>query len=88
LTPVNCDAPAAFSVCPCPARRQRRRQRQTVLRDPPASSAARRTVKVGARNATEAWIEAGLEPGERVIVHPGDSVAEGARIDVVRGRVK
>jgi len=44
-----------------------------------------RAVKVGGRNPTEAWIEEGLEPGERVIVYPGDTVTDGRRVTVVRG---
>jgi len=44
-----------------------------------------RRVKVGGRTPSEAWIEDGLAPGERVIVYPGDSVADGKPIKVVRG---
>jgi len=44
-----------------------------------------RPVKLGARSALEAWIEAGLNPGERVIVYPSDSVADGKRVSIVRG---
>lgn len=46
---------------------------------------ARKTaVKVSGRNAEVAWVENGLEPGQRVIVYPGDSVSEGRRLEVVR----
>ena len=47
--------------------------------------ARKRRVKVGGRTASDAWIEDGLAPGERVIVYPSDSVAEGKRLKVVRG---
>jgi HlyD family secretion protein len=47
-------------------------------------SVARRKVKLGARNSSEAWIEQGVEPGERVIVYPSDSVADGKRVKVIR----
>lgn len=45
----------------------------------------KRVVNVGGRTASAAWIEQGLAPGERVIAYPGDSVADGKRIKVVRG---
>jgi HlyD family secretion protein len=45
---------------------------------------ARRKVKLGARNSSEAWIEQGVEPGERVIVYPSDSVEDGKRVKVIR----
>jgi len=47
--------------------------------------AHKRRVKVGGRTASEAWIEEGLAPGERVVVYPSDSVADGKRIKAVRG---
>jgi HlyD family secretion protein len=47
--------------------------------------AHKRRVKVGGRTPSEAWIEDGLKPAERVIVYPSDSVAEGARLKTVRG---
>ncbi len=37
-------------------------------------------VQIGARNAGEAWIRAGLEPGDRVIVYPPAGVTDGARV--------
>ena len=51
-----------------------------------ADGARARRVDVvpGARNATQAVIERGLEPGAEVIVFPGDRVADGARIRVRR----
>jgi HlyD family secretion protein len=39
-------------------------------------------VEVGGRNGNEAWIKSGLETGQRVIVYPPPSVADGARIQV------
>lgn len=47
--------------------------------------AARRSVKLGGRNHDSAWIERGLSAGERVIVYPSDSVAQGRRVAIVRG---
>jgi HlyD family secretion protein len=44
-----------------------------------------RTVKVGGRNAQEAWIEEGLAPGDRVVVYPSDTLQDGSRIQVARG---
>jgi HlyD family secretion protein len=42
--------------------------------------AQRRTVQVGRRTGLEAQLLAGLAAGERVIVHPGERVVEGVRI--------
>jgi HlyD family secretion protein len=39
-----------------------------------------RDVDVGHRGAFEAEIRAGLEPGERVVLHPSDRVSDGARV--------
>jgi HlyD family secretion protein len=47
--------------------------------------AQKRRVKVGARTASDAWIEEGLAAGERVIVYPSDTVADGKRLKTVRG---
>lgn len=44
--------------------------------------AARRIVQLGRRGGLEAVVEKGLQPGEKVIVHPGDSVRDGRRIKV------
>jgi HlyD family secretion protein len=44
-----------------------------------------RRVKVGGRTPSDAWIEDGLAPGERVIAYPSDSVSDGKRLKVVRG---
>ncbi len=43
-------------------------------------AAERRFVEVGRRSGLEAEIVAGLDAGERIIVHPGDQVADGVRI--------
>jgi HlyD family secretion protein len=40
-----------------------------------------RHVEVGRRNALEAQLVSGLQPGQDVVVHPGDAVSDGARID-------
>jgi HlyD family secretion protein len=37
-------------------------------------------VEVGARNGTEAWITSGLKAGDQVIIYPGDTVSDGARV--------
>lgn len=37
-------------------------------------------IKVGARNAREAWITEGLSEGDRVIVYPGDAISDGMRV--------
>lgn len=39
-----------------------------------------RTITIGQRNPREAEVREGLREGERVIVHPGTDVADGARI--------
>lgn len=46
--------------------------------------AALRHVEVGRDNGIEALIVAGLEPGERVVLHPSDRVAEGVRLEARR----
>lgn len=38
-------------------------------------------VEVGARNGEEAWIKAGLKPGDEVVIYPGDAVRDGARVE-------
>lgn len=47
--------------------------------------AARRIVQLGRRGGIEAVVEKGLQPGEKVIVHPGDSVRDGRRIKLAPG---
>ncbi len=42
--------------------------------------ALRRPVIPGRRSGLFAEIQAGLEPGERVILHPGESIAAGVRV--------
>jgi len=41
-------------------------------------------VDVAGRNGTEAWIRAGLQPGQGVIVYPPPAVADGQRVEVRR----
>ncbi len=47
--------------------------------------AARRTVQLGRRGGLEAVVEKGLQPGEKVIVHPGDAVRDGRRVKLRAG---
>lgn len=44
-----------------------------------------RSVAVGHRGETGIEILAGLQPGDRVIVHPGDRVQDGVRVEVEQG---
>ena len=43
--------------------------------------AARRAIRAPLRNRTEALVEEGLKPGERVVVYPSDALEDGARIE-------
>ena len=43
--------------------------------------AVKRPVKAAQRNNTEARVEEGLRPGERVIVYPSDALRDGSRIE-------
>jgi HlyD family secretion protein len=45
-----------------------------------AGRARRVTVQVGARNASDAWVQHGLAPGDTVIVYPPPGVKDGARV--------
>jgi HlyD family secretion protein len=47
--------------------------------------AALRAVQLGRRGGMEAVVEKGLQPGEKVIVHPGDTVRDGRRIKLAPG---
>jgi HlyD family secretion protein len=40
-----------------------------------------RPVRVGESNGLETVVEEGLKPGERVILHPGDAVRDGVRVE-------
>jgi len=44
--------------------------------------AVKRAVRATQRNGTEAMVEDGLRPGERVVVYPSDALRDGARIRV------
>jgi hypothetical protein len=37
-------------------------------------------VKATRRNALEALVEEGLQPGERVVVYPSDALRDGSRV--------
>ena len=37
-------------------------------------------VELGARNATDAWIRAGITPGASVVVYPPAAVRDGVRV--------
>jgi HlyD family secretion protein len=49
------------------------------------SRARLRTVEIGQRNGNEAQVLSGLAGGERVIVHPGDTLHDGSRIRASKG---
>lgn len=53
-----------------------------VLRD---GRAVRTTVSVGHQNDDVAEVLAGLKAGDRVVVHPGDTVRDGVRVTVAAG---
>lgn len=42
--------------------------------------AIERIVEIGGRTTRQAVVEAGLEPGDRVVLHPGDRLADGRRV--------
>lgn len=44
------------------------------------STARRRPVEIGQRGSFEAEVRAGLEAGERVVLHPSDRLADGVRV--------
>jgi HlyD family secretion protein len=48
--------------------------------------ARKRAVSAPRRNATEALVEKGLGPGERVIVYPSDALRDGARVEAAGRR--
>jgi HlyD family secretion protein len=51
-------------------------------------TARKRAVKAPRRNTTQAMVEDGLQPGERVVVYPSDALRDGATVEAVRaGRV-
>ena len=52
-----------------------------VFRDEGGRAAAA-PVSIGHENGFEAEVLQGLEPGQRVVIHPGDRVTDGARIQV------
>jgi HlyD family secretion protein len=43
-------------------------------------AAVSRTVTLGERNADYAEVRDGLAPGDVVIIHPGDTIADGVRV--------
>ena len=44
--------------------------------------ARKRAVKVVRRNGSEAMVEEGVKPGERVVVYPSDALRDGARVEI------
>jgi len=44
--------------------------------------AHKRAVKVARRNGSEAMIEEGVQPGERVVVYPSDALKDGSRVEM------
>lgn len=47
--------------------------------------AVRRSIKIGERNQRTAVVLEGLSEGDRVIVHPGNEIADGVRVAVPQG---
>src|SRR5688500_16232292 len=47
-------------------------------------TARKRAVKAPRRNATEALVEEGLQPGEQVVVYPSDALRDGASVEAAR----
>ena len=47
--------------------------------------AVKRPVKVPMRNGVEALVEAGVQPDDRVVVYPSDSLRDGSRIEIRAG---
>lgn len=47
-----------------------------------AGKATKRTLQLSRRGALEAVVAQGLQPGEKVIVHPGDAVKDGGRVKI------
>lgn len=47
-----------------------------------AGRAQARAIKLGARNARVAWVAGGLQTGERVVVHPPDTLLDGGRVRI------
>ena len=39
-------------------------------------------VRLGGRNAADAWVHQGLAPGASVVINPPSSVKDGARVEV------
>jgi HlyD family secretion protein len=44
--------------------------------------AHRRAVKIARRNNSEAMVEEGLKPGDRVVVYPSDALKDGSRVEI------
>lgn len=44
--------------------------------------AAERTIEIGQRNGLEAEVLGGLAAGDQVVVHPGDQIADGVKVEV------
>lgn len=47
--------------------------------------AAKRVVQLGRRGSLEAVVEKGLQPGDKVVVHPGDALKDGRRVKLQPG---
>ena len=50
------------------------------------SVARKRAVQAPRRNAQEALVAQGLQPGEKVVVYPSDALRDGARVSDAAGR--
>ncbi|MEI6051709.1 MAG: RND transporter, partial [Opitutaceae bacterium] len=56
---------------------------QTYVTDPDGKHARLRLVRVGHSNGLETEILEGLTEGQKVVVYPGDQVADGSRIELI-----
>lgn len=43
-------------------------------------SSKKRSVVISHRSGLEAMVEKGIEPGEKVVIYPGDAVKDGIRV--------
>ena len=76
----------ADNVLKAPASALFRRQNGWAAFVPEDGRARLRTVETGQRTAFEVEVLSGLQAGERVILHPSNDIADGARVSVRQNR--